>query len=244
MKKLYSLFQLLCCLMFLTQLTHAQTVRTDTAFIKESAAKARSAYTSAVRSQSHLYNGSQYIDYNQQENEHPFHLSDDWMTGWIEYDGEHYENVSILYDIAADKVIIEHFAGAFIELITTKVTAFGIKGHLFRKISKGDDSRGLIAEGFYEILYDKKTKAVARYEKQFEETIVSLELKRDFSEKSRYYIIRNNTFYPANSKRAILQIFSDKKKEIRRFIRDNGIDFKTRAVAIVRIAEFYDKLNP
>lgn len=244
MKKLYSKLQLLCWLLCLTTLTHAQTAGTDTAFVRASAIKAKNAYTSVTRSQSHLYNGSQYIDYNPLEDEHPYHLSDDWMTGTVEYEGQKYENVSLLYDIAADKVIVEHFAGAFIELITTKITSFQLQGHTFRRFTKADDSRGQITEGFYEILYDGKTKAVARYEKTLLETIESLQLKREFTEKSKYYLIKNNAFYAANSKRAALQVLSDKKKEVRRFIREHRTHFTDKASSVVGIAQFYDKLNP
>ena len=244
MKKLYGLLQLLCALMFLTTLTQAQPAQTDTAFVSASSANAKKVYLSAVHSQSHLYNGGQYIDYNSLADEHPYYLSEDWMTGTIIYDGQRYEDVSILYDIWADKVIVEHFTGAFIELVTAKISSFEIRGHSFRKFTKADDSKGAITEGFYDVLYDGKTKVVARHEKLFEETIQSQQLVREFNEKNKYYIIRNGAFFPANSKRAVLQILSDKKKELRKYIRDYALDFRKRETSIVSVAKFYDQQNP
>jgi hypothetical protein len=94
-------------------------------------------------------------------------------------------------------------------------------------------------------LYDGKSKVLGRYEKQYAETVVSMKIKRDFGEKHRYYIVKNKTFYPANTKNAIFDVFGDKKKEIRRFLRDQRIKFRDdKGFALVRIAEFYDKLNP
>ena len=104
MKKLYLTLQLFFLLLFLTSLTRAQAVVvSDTAFIRASVDSAKNAYAYVIRSQSHLYNGSQYIDYQPLEDEHPYYLANDWTSGTIIYDGEKYENVSLLYDISADK---------------------------------------------------------------------------------------------------------------------------------------------
>src|SRR5690348_16627231 len=110
MKKLYHQLQLLCLLLFLTSLTYAQSAKPDTAFVKASFSKAKAVYaSSAIRSQSHLYNGSQYIDYTPIGEEHPYFLTNDWTNGTVIYDGEKYENVPLLYDISADKLVVEHF---------------------------------------------------------------------------------------------------------------------------------------
>jgi hypothetical protein len=161
------------------------------------------------------------------------------------YDGEKYENVPLLYDISADKLVVEHFAGAFIELITANVYQFEIQGHTFRQFSKADDTRGIISEGFYEVLYDGKTKVLAKRTKTLEEWIASMQLKRAFTEKSQYYISRNGAFYLVSSKRSVLQIFGDKRQEMKKFIRDSKVDFlHDREYSFARTAEFYDKLNP
>ena len=78
-----------------------------------------------------------------------------------------------------------------------------------------------------------------------EEWIASMELKRRFDEKNQYYISHNGAFYQVSSKRAVLEIFSDKKQEMKKFIRESKIDFvNDREYSFARAAEFYDKLNP
>ena len=226
MKKSYLSFQLFVCFLFLTMMVEAQTAARDTAFVDQSIAVAREAHAVRTKKQSPLYNGSQYGIYDPSGEEHPYFLNDDWMDGSIVYSGERFDNISLMYDLSIDKVIAEHYAGAALEMIPEKVAAFSIRDHLFRRITKADDARRSITEGFYEVLYDGKTKIFKRHVKHYVEMVKSTELVKEFEEKSYYYVVKNGAFYSVGTRNGLIKVLGDKKKELKRFGRENHLTFE------------------
>jgi hypothetical protein len=243
MKKNNSTIQLFACFLFLSTMVCAQTGTRDTAFVDQSVNFAREAHSEKTKKQSPLYNGSQYAVYNPIEEEHPYFLTDDWMDGSIVYSGEQFDNISMMYDISSDKVIAEHFAGAAVELITAKVTTFSIGGHNFKMFKKTDDTRQSITEGFYEILYDGKVKILKRHVKDYVEMLKWTELYVDYEEKTHYYVVKNSAFYAIGSKSGLINILSDKKRELRRFSRENKFSFSKDEKIFVKLAAHYDTLT-
>jgi hypothetical protein len=217
----------------------------DTAFLRVTAQRATDLYAAAVKTQMHLYNGSQYLDYDPIKDEHPYFVDSDWTTGWIIYDDERYDNTSLLYNINNDKIVAEHYAGAFIDLIATKVAAFHVHGHTFRRLTTADDKRGGITEGFYDILYDGKVKIIAKHTKKFTQTVDMHEYENNFEEKTHYYIVRDQNFFIVRSKKNALDILGDHKQEMKQFLRAGKLSFKRqREQALVKMAAYHDTLTP
>lgn len=244
MKKSHQVFQLLFCFLFLSAMANAQQGLRDTAFVNESISFAREAHATKTKKQSPLYNGSQYAVYNPVEEEHPYFLNDDWIDGSIVYSGEHFDNIPLMYDLSSDKIVAEHFAGAAVELVTAKVSAFSIAGHNFKKYKKSDDTRQTITEGFYEVLYEGKVIILKRHIKIYTEILKMTEIYREFDEKTHYYVVKNNAFYPIGSRGALIKILSDKKRELRRFSRENDLGFRKDDTVFKKLAAYYDTLIP
>src|SRR5437868_11207273 len=96
--------------------------------------------------QSQLLNGSTYIEYKPQKDEHPYFLPE-WYSGSIVYDGEQFDNVALLYDLNADVLVTENIYGANkIQLVSEKVDRFIIEKHLFVLLTGQK-----IENGFYEL---------------------------------------------------------------------------------------------
>lgn len=217
----------------------------DTTFLQSTAQYAKALYTAAVKTQSHLYNGSQYMDYEPIDEEHPYFVHNDWTNGWIIYDGERYDNTPLLYNIHNDKIVAEHYAGAFIDLVATKVTAFHLHDHTFKRFTRADDKRGAISDGFYNVLYDGKIKIVAKRIKKFTQIVHLHEFENSFDPKEYYYIVRDNTFFPVRSKKSVLEVLGDQKQSLKQFIRSNKLSVrKQREQSLVRLAAHYDTLIP
>src|SRR5688500_18456578 len=89
----------------------------DTIFLNQAIANAIRLYEKTLNTQSILYNGTQYVEPSQLDDHHPFFFTDDWTMSSVEYDGERFENVPVLYDLTNDKVISESHNGSQIELI-------------------------------------------------------------------------------------------------------------------------------
>jgi hypothetical protein len=228
-------------LMHLQTLSYCQASLVDTAFLAASKANIVSLYAASIQQQSRLYNGTDYVLYQSREEEHPFFGIDDWAFGSITYWGEVYENVPVMYDLSTDQVITEHNRGNPIKLIPEKVDGFVVGKHTFQRLTNNGTIK--VAEGFYERLYDGTSKVYAKHQKVYREDITAREVIPRFEANIRYYILKNGILNQVKKKGSLLDTFEDHKQEVKTFMKKNRIRFNdNRAVAIVRVTEYYDTL--
>lgn len=229
-------------LMHLQTNSYSQSTAGDTAFLATSKAKIVSLYAASIQQQSRLYNGTDYVMYMSRDEEHPYFSIDDWTFGSITYWGEVYENVPVMFDLSTDQVVTEHNRGNPIKLIPDKVDAFVISNHTFQRLMNNGTNK--IADGFYERLYDGTSKVYAKHQKVYREDITAREVIPRFEENTRYFILKNGVFNQVKKKASVLDTFEDHKQDVKNFMKKNRIRFNdNRAVAIVRIAEYYDTLT-
>jgi hypothetical protein len=228
------------CIVLLLAATAAwsQPFKSDTSFVAAATSHAVKFYTNAIQGQAQLYNGSDYAEYRSLQDEHPYFGTDDWVYGTVFYDGYLYENVPLLYDISTDQLLTEtYYSSSIMKLIKDKITYFTLPGKKF--VNQPDTT---ISPGFYELLYDGKTKVYARHSKLLQETLSSQEIIHSFDEKTRYYIYKNNIYIHVKSKGSVLDVFGDRKREVSQYINKSKIRFrKNREQYITRLAEFYDR---
>lgn len=192
----------------------------------------------------HLYNGTEYVDYDKYVEGYPFFESETVEKGTLVYDGALYQNVPMLYDVVKDEVIIEHFNQYFkIKLISDRISNFSLLNHPFVRIKADSLPEPSIPTGFYEKLYDGKVKVLAKRIKIMEEEIVYNQLKRRFVQNDRYYLCKNTVYVQVKGRNAIFRVFRDRRKEVRKFIQENKIRFENDpGTSLTHIARFYDKL--
>jgi hypothetical protein len=70
------------------------------------------------------------------------------------------------------------------------------------------------------------------------------EIQREFEEKTHYYVVKNNAFYSIGSRGALMNILGEKKRELRRFSRENNFGFRKDDAVFVKLAAYYDTLIP
>jgi len=223
-------------------LASGQETKLDTSFVSLAKKQVIARYAASIENQSRLYNGADYVYYIPRDEEHPYYRVDDWSYGSIVYWDELYENVPLLYDLTIDHPITEHNRGNPIKLLAEKVQSFTMLGHTFVRLYP--DEKNKIPVGFYDRLYDGKSKVFAKYSKVYEETLESRSIIPRFDESTRYFIVKEGIFNGVKSKASVLDVFGDRKQDIKTFIRKNHIRFKdNREKAIVRVTEFYDTLT-
>ena len=220
-----------------------QQLPADTTFLTAAKDNQVRLYTEYIVGQTRLNNGSEHRDYLSRNDEHPYFGQDDWQYGSIVYDEESYENVPLFYDLSRDKVITEHsINGSKLELISEKILRFSIAGHTFQKLDR-DESK-IITEGFHDVLYDGKTKVYVRREKALQQRVESNDIIFNFQQKNRVYVFKDGVYHPVRKKSSLLDVFEDKKQEVRAFLNKSGTKYKhDRENAIARVAEFYDAQN-
>jgi hypothetical protein len=220
---------------------HAQ-LSADTLFLGAAVKNTIKFYSKSIQGQASLYNGSQYKEPNRSDNDqHPFFGSDDWVFGTVNYDGEFYDNVPLLYDITADKVVTENYYNADqIALVNEKLNAFTIGKHTFAKISH----KTLPRSGFYQVLYDGESQVVVRRQKVIREKIVSQTIEIEFDPRYRYFLYKNGAYFQVRTKASVLRVLNDEKTALRQFISRQKIRFKhSPETALQLVAAHYDTLK-
>jgi hypothetical protein len=220
-----------------------QALPADTMFLTSAKENQVRLYTEYIVGQTRLNNGSEHRDYLSRNDEHPYFGEDDWQYGNIVYDEESYENVPLFYDLMRDKVITEHsINGSKLELISEKIARFSLAGHTFQRLNR-DESK-IITDGFYDLLYDGKTKVYVRREKALQQKVESNDIIFNFQLKNRVYVFKDGAYHPVKKKSSLISLFEDKKQEVRAFLNKSGTKYKRdRENAIARVAEFYDAQN-
>ena len=227
------------CLVFANGFLFGQTVKGDSSFIATAKANTIARYSNSISGQSHLYNGSAYSEYVSQREEHPYFI-DEWIEGSVIYDEEYHDNVPLLYDISADRVIVDNpFSIKKVMLVNEKVTEFTIQGHHFVQLKNTP-----LPVGHYELTYDGVTKVYVRHRKTLQSRPVDYSIINEFEEKKLYYIYKGGTYFSVRGKGSVLKLLEDKKKELKKFIRDNKLQFGSdKARDISRLVQYYDQLK-
>lgn len=220
-------------------------IAADTTFLTVSKANTARLYHNAIRSQSRLFNGSKYLGPRQTFEEHPYFLSEDWITGGVRYDGEVFQDVPLMYDLLNDVLVTEHApSGHAIALVRQKLDNFYLANHFFEKILNETVSNSLPKSGFYDVLYAGETKVVALRQKSLREKIEVREVIITYEEKNRYFLLRNGVYFQVKSKASALSLMEDRKQELKRFIKEQKISFPdNRELALGKMAEYYDSLK-
>ena len=232
-------FVFLCCGLICSVLSFGQTLKSDSTFVAEARKNSITLYATSIGGQSHLYNGSAYSEYISQRDEHPYFI-DEWIEGTVTYDGEVHENVPMLYDLSLDRVIVDNpFSIKKVMLVNDKVAGFTIQGHRFVHLKDTP-----LPSRHYELAYDGKIKVYVSHEKALQSRVVDYSIFNEFRPKRLYYIYKDGRFIKVKGKRATLKVLESKKKELKKFIRDNKLAFRTDRVRdMSRLAQYYDQLN-
>jgi hypothetical protein len=235
-------------LFLLMQTSFAQT---DTTFLKVASANVVQRYTDLIKDQKALYSGTEYKELPETSHEYPYFISlnppvDDeyfWRSGDIVYNEEYYPNVTLLYDLTADMVVTENWAGDDIMLVKEKVSSFVIDDLEFRNFVQAEKI-GLPKDGFYEVLYKGPTQVVGRHTKTKQEKVDQTRVTTYYIYKQRYYVLKNGKFYSISTKGNLMKLLRDQKSGLRTFIRENKIKVsKKTPYTFAQVAAHYDTLT-
>ncbi|HEX5151383.1 MAG TPA: hypothetical protein VFW07_08035 [Parafilimonas sp.] len=206
-------------------------------------ADAVSVYKKTMGENIHLFNGSEYIDYDHRISGNPFFGSLHFTDGSVVYDDITYTHIQMIYDILNDDVIIKNYNGIALLLTKEKISSFNVTGHHFVKIMADSAATGL-KTGFYDVLYDGTTKLLVKRKKEITEKIEMQNLESSFTQHDQYYILKDTVYYPAHDKNAALRALKDRKSELKKFIHQDKIKFrKDFETALLKTVAYYNSLN-
>jgi len=233
---------LLYCTTFSYSHVFGQNNAADSLQLRQTTANMSALFVTSIGEQSRLYNGPAYVGYGfASKTNANFNDTTAFGIGAVRYDGMAYLNVPLRFDMYRDILVsrVSHGELAYC-LVSEKVTSFDLFNHHF--IMLGADSVGKDMDpGFYDDLYDKKIKVVARRTK-FIQQISAIE--QTFIRKNAYFLKKGNTWYSVNSQGKFLDALKDKEKELKQYLKDSKIKFgDSPEEAMIMLAAYYDHLT-
>jgi hypothetical protein len=207
-------------------------------------AEAISVYTNTLSTNIHLYNGSEYIDYDHRVKGNPFFQSRSYTPGNIVYDEILYTNIAMFYDILHDDVIIKNYNDTALLLVKEKISSFDLLNHHFIRLYLDSSEKHIESNAFYDVLCNGNAKLFARRKKVIVEKIVLQSSESNFNEADNYFIYNKNVFYELKNKASVLNALKDKKTALIKFLHQSKIKFRQNPeAAMIKMVTYYNTLN-
>jgi hypothetical protein len=191
-----------------------------------------------------LYNGRVWrsLYYNIRGDE--FLFSNDFLKGNVTINGKTFNNIDLKYDIYNDEIISMVNLGTYVQLNKEMVTGFDIifNNVIFRFIKLPADSMQILS-GYVNVLYEGKTNLYLKNRKLIKE--LAVENKYDeFYQKDHLFLMKDGQYYRISGKREFFNLLSDKKLQIKDFIKQEKIKVKKKKPeSYISVLKFYDSLR-
>lgn len=229
-----------------TSTTQAQGSQADTAFLQSSIQHALATYEEAVGVQTHLYNGTEYLDYGKPHLEgDQFFKSKAVARGDIFYDGTWHRQVPMLYDLVTDEIIMPHnSSGLMMKLVNAKIDTFQLHGHTYVRQKADNSGQTVIQPGFYDLMYNNNIQFLVKRSKSIQERAAQGGMEGEFKPASKYYIRKDGNIHQVSSRGSVLKVFKDKKRQLQKYASSNRLKFRNnKEEAILALTQYYDSLS-
>ncbi len=191
-----------------------------------------------------MFNGPSYVEYRKPQLQgHPFFETDKLTEGDVYYDGAWFRQVPIRYDVITDEVMTDN-GGALQKLLPGKLASFILNGHTFVRFERDSLAGGSMQTGYYDLLFMDTVSVIAKRSKLAQERVERGQVTGEYEVTDKYYIWKAGTYYQVNSKGTLLDVFQDKKKQVRKHLQAKKLRFnKQKEEAIIEAARFYASLQ-
>lgn len=187
-----------------------------------------------------LYNGTEFQDYDTAVAGIPFYPDASLHTGMISYGGIRYSGVRMMYDVYKDRLVINSYNNHLLMPAMASIDTFYFYGRAYERL-RPDTLHGFPGEGIYEVVYAGRVSLLARHVKTIQSD--PRDRHKYFMDQTRYYLVRGGAYHAAGTPKALLELLSDHKKEMRQFIRQNNLRFEDNATEDMKsVITYYDQL--
>lgn len=223
--------------------TYAQQVQTDAG--NAAFGKVETFFLGAVKQQSLLYNGKVYQTYGSKVDGYATFQDLGLVNGEVTYNNVRYSNVPLQYDLYIDKVVsVLYDQRSMFSLNSEQVKDFYIKNHHFVYLNVDSSSLASdIKTGFFEVIHDGEIKIFAKRIKKLQFT-TNKDVPYYFNPKTSYFLWKDHKYYEFSGESGLLNLFKDKKKELRQQLSANKISYKNNPEqAMALMASYYESLT-
>jgi len=191
-----------------------------------------------------LYNGRIWRDLYVSIQEDQFLFSYDFLPGSVNINGNSFTNMMLRYDILNDEVLTLTNNGFILQLNKEMVDGFSIihnsKIYKFSNISAGHQGN---IDGYVDVRYNGGTALYIKHKKEISKITVGKDYE-NFIQADRVYIVKDGIFHQVRNTRDFKKILSDKKNEIKAYMKENRILISRKSPdTYVPVLEYYDTLK-
>ena len=191
-----------------------------------------------------LYNGRIWRDLYVGIQEDQFLFSDEFLPGQVTMNGKTYNTPKLRYDILNDEIMTVTDKGHILQLNKEMVENFTIT-YRFRiyNFTKSEPDTLNKVSGYFNVLYEGRSSLYIRYYKEISKRGPGKNYE-DFVQAERVYIIKDGIFHQVRNKRDFKRIVSDRKDEIKTWLKENRITVSRKSPdTYVPVLEYYDTLK-
>jgi hypothetical protein len=158
--------------------------------------------------------------------------------------GRTFSDVLIMYDIFKDEILTPYKSVGILQLNKEMADSFSMfflnKIYHFERIKENSTEE---LNGYCNIIYKGETKLLIRYIKKIEKLADGGRYDK-FYQVNRIYLERDGKIHLISSKGDLLKVFNDYRKQIRNFIKKNGITVsRNDAESFIPVLQFTDSLG-
>jgi hypothetical protein len=225
-------------------------VRADSISNNQTIASTISFFNHAIGKQSRVYNGVGNDPYPSTIEGNAYFMDALMVEGSIIYEGNRYNNIPLAYDLHAD-LLISYFSDGYsnYSFLKEKISEFDLLGHHFIHLTPDSAGRKVLADTFYDDLYDHRLQVVARHVKAiqpgslYNNTNDKVSIQH-FEPAVHYYLRKAGVYYRVGSEGSFIDVLKDHKKELKKYLKENKIKFsKDPEKAMQLLAGYYEQLT-
>lgn len=221
---------------------NAQSVLPDSVFSGDAARRVADLYNARIGDQSEIYNGAEYKLYPPAFKGSAYFQEKNHCTpSVIRYNNTWYKDVPVLYDLYND-VMVAAMRDSLYQLRADKLTDVYLLNHHF--INLAGANSGNLSPGYYDQLYNAKSQVLVKRVRTVQNNVTQQGVEVIYEIKDVIYIKKGNNYFPVNSKGSALDVFNDKKKQLKQYLSDNKIRYNDdREGSVVKLTRYYDQLT-
>jgi hypothetical protein len=191
-----------------------------------------------------LYNGKIWRDLYASVKEDQFLFTNEFLPGRVTMNGKTYNTPKLRYDILNDEIMTVTDKGHILQLNKEMVENFTLtyRFRIYNFTKTLPDSLSKVS-GYFNVLYKGRSSLYMRFYKEISKRGPGKNYE-DFVQAEKVYIIKDGIFHQVRNKRDLKRIVSDKKDEIKAYLKENRIMISGKSPdTYVPVLEYYDTLK-
>lgn len=220
----------------------AQSALPDSLFSRNAETQAADLYNAKIADQAEIYNGAEYKLYPQgYKGSAYFQEKNHCKPSVIRYNNTWYKNVPVLYDMY-NNVMVAALRDSLYQLRADKLQDVYLLDHHFINLAAAN--AGNLSPGYYDQLYNARSQVLVKRSRTVQNNVTQQGVEVIYETKDVIYIKKGGAWHPVSSKGTVLDVFSDKKKQLKQYLNDNKVRYNDdKEGSIVKLTRYYDQLT-